>query len=296
MTLPNFFLIGPPRTASTSLYHWFKQHPQIYMSPMKEPNFLAFGPTQKPRYPQLEEKKASFAEYEALFDGVTNEKAVGEASVIYIFSPDAPQMIKRYCPGAKIIAVLRNPVDRAYSHYCAYLRWGWELRKDFSEVVESYREDVRAGKFTADHIQWGFYARFLRRYYEAFDARQIRVFLYDELSRNPDKVLQNILAFLEVDIAFAPDAFRRRHAIRKIPRSIAWQEFLRKPHPVKSALERVLPNGLRRSIWDTLYAANLGTKPGLQKELRREVMQIYKSDIMDLWALTGLDVSGWLSE
>src|SRR5688572_7327015 len=122
MTMPNFFVIGAQKAGTTSLYHHLKQHPQVFMSPVKEPFFFnheidssgkvvkeRFGGPVRPRRP----KYANLDEYRTLFKEVGDERAIGEASVLYHYVAGTAERIKRYVPEAKAIALLRNPADRA---------------------------------------------------------------------------------------------------------------------------------------------------------------------------------------
>ena len=119
MTLPNFIVIGAAKCGTTSLVHYLAQHPQVFMSAEKEPRFFApefftkyiSGPIRKGTIRNEMEVK----EYEGLFDDVTTEKAIGEASTEYIFFPETPKRIKKLLPDVKLIAILRNPSDRAFS-------------------------------------------------------------------------------------------------------------------------------------------------------------------------------------
>ena len=119
--LPNFLIIGAAKGGTTSLYHYLNQHPQVYMSPMKEPRFFALENEklnfQNPDKAINKTSVTSLSEYYKLFDGVTNETAIGEASPLYMYSTKAVERIAHYVPTAKLIAILRNPVDRAYSCY-----------------------------------------------------------------------------------------------------------------------------------------------------------------------------------
>src|SRR5580704_17949873 len=123
MTLPNFFIIGAARSGTTALYEYLRQHPQIYMSPIKEPNYFAFyGQGIHYRGPRDQELVRSsyvpsLKAYEAQFSGVAKEIAVGEASPWYLYLPEAPERIRRKVPDAKLAAILRNPVDRAFSAF-----------------------------------------------------------------------------------------------------------------------------------------------------------------------------------
>src|SRR5215218_4707583 len=123
MTMPNFLIIGAGKSGTTSLYHYLGQHPEVFMSPMKEPKFFCFeGERPNFRGPGDDEEinrkcVTTIDAYRALFDGVACEKAVGEASSMYLYYPKAPERIDHHVAGVRLIAVLRNPVDRAYSSY-----------------------------------------------------------------------------------------------------------------------------------------------------------------------------------
>jgi len=130
MTIPNFLIIGAAKSGTTSLYHALKQHPKIFMSPVKEPNFFALEGgelnypqgTVDPRY--LAQCITTKEEYNQQFEGVSNEIAVGEASPIYLYHPQAPVRIKNCLPNVKIIVILRNPIERAYSNFLHHIREG----------------------------------------------------------------------------------------------------------------------------------------------------------------------------
>src|SRR5918998_2242905 len=128
MTMPNFLLIGAMKAGTTAFYQLLDKHPQVYMSPNKEPNFFAFeGEKLDFRAPSDIEGLNRHAvteieEYQALFDGVSGEKAIGEASHWYMYKPEASGRIKHHLPEAKLIAVLRDPAERAYSEFLHFVR------------------------------------------------------------------------------------------------------------------------------------------------------------------------------
>src|SRR5262245_28683977 len=111
MTLPTFLIIGAGRSGTTSLYHYLRQHPEVFMSPVKEPIYFALGPNLVFTGPAadwvLDQAAKTREEYEALFAGVTNEKAIGEASPRYLASPDAAGRIRETIPEARLVAILR---------------------------------------------------------------------------------------------------------------------------------------------------------------------------------------------
>src|SRR5262249_39324802 len=132
VVLPNFFVIGAPKAGTTSLYEYVAQHPDVYMSPVKEPAYF------KPRHPpggEDAEPEDRLAAYVALFDGVAGEHVVGEATPSYLQSASAAARIRDAVPDARLVAVLRNPVDRAYSGYSMRVQQGTEDRT-FVEAMD----------------------------------------------------------------------------------------------------------------------------------------------------------------
>jgi len=179
--MPNFLIIGAMKSGTTSLYHYLKQHPQIYMSPVKEPKFFALegepfysdsrGSGGLARIKGIRELKS----YQEQFEGVSHEIAIGEASPLYIYVPKAVERIKYYIPEAKLIAILRHPVDRAYSHFLHWIQRGLEpLDSNFESVIRE--EEIRISQDWSPnwhYKQRGSYYQQLKRYYENFNREQI---------------------------------------------------------------------------------------------------------------------------
>jgi Sulfotransferase family len=299
MTLPNFFVIGTGKCGTTSLYHYLKQHPQIYMSPLKEPDFFRFegeppcfkGPGDE-RY--THRVITRLEDYRALFAGVSDEPAIGEASQSYL-RPKAAHRIRHYIPEAKLIAVLRDPVERAYSAYLALVRDGREWL-DFDGALKEEEARAKANW----HGSWryrhgGFYCSRLRRYYELFGRDQIRVYLYEDLKGDPVGMTHDIFRFLEVDDTFVPDT-SLRYNVSGIPRSRALHTFLNRPNRLKTVVGSVLPGGPRNRLSANMRNRNLTEPPPLPESTRKELTDAYREDILELQDLIGRDLSGWLSE
>ena len=143
---PNFFLVGAAKSGTTTLSKMLEAHPEVYLSPIKEPNYFSkdilpekFEPVyrkntffaDKTYFSQKPLKKVHLSfvreekEYMALFEDAGNEKAIGECSTSYLYSSEAAEEIRKFQPDAKIIVILRNPVTRAFSHYLMGLRFGY---------------------------------------------------------------------------------------------------------------------------------------------------------------------------
>ena len=150
VALPNFLIIGAAKAGTTSLYRYLEQHPEVYMSPVKEPKFFALGGERLDyRGPGDEARMrgasvTSLEDYRELFRGVSTETAVGEASTLYLYSERAAARIKHHVPDVKLIAVLRNPVDRAYSDFLHLVRDGIEPLTDFPQALEAEESRIRS--------------------------------------------------------------------------------------------------------------------------------------------------------
>jgi hypothetical protein len=286
--MPNFLVIGAAKCGTTALYHYLAQHPDIYMSPNKEPLFLAYDRAD----PDFSDKQrggvSTLAEYEALFDGVSTEKAIGEASTLYIYSPLAIEGIKRYVPDAKLIALLRNPADRAFSSFLQIVAMGTEPLTDFADALEAEAGRLTTRTTLTHYRNGGYYYRQLKPYYDAFGPEQIRVYLHDDLVAEPLAVLQDIFRFLDVEDSYVPDfSIRHNVAIARAPRN-SLARFLRKPDVIRP-VRRVVPASLRRRLVGVLYTA-----PPFPIEIRRQLLEDFREDILQLEGLIGRDLSAWL--
>ncbi len=295
MTLPNFLIIGAAKSGTSSLYQYLKQHPQIYMSPIKEPHFFGLeGETLNFQGSGIENDSiTNIEDYCALFQGVSNETAIGEASNSYLYLPKAPERIKYYIPSARLIAILRNPVDRAYSSFLSLMRADWEPLNDFSQALREEEARIRGNwGFLYRYQDLGFYYAQLKRYFEIFDSTQIRVYLYDDLKNNPVRVLQDIFKFIGVDEAFVPDTSTKFN-ISGIPKNKVLHNFLTGENPIKTVLRPLLPANLRAKLINRYFEKGLD-KPQLSAEARHQLSNIYREDILKLQDLSQRDLSEWL--
>lgn len=291
--LPNFLVIGAPRAGTTTLYRLLQGHPDIYMSPNKEPFFFALEGVKEPfRGPGELQGVRTIDDYERLFDDAGEARAIGEASTLYLHSKKAPINIARHVPDMKLIALLRNPVERAYSNYLEH-RWeGREPLPTFKSALEHETERSLAGWSPFwQYRSMGLYGEQLERYLRIFRADQLRIFLFDEFIQDQNTVLEAIARFLEVD-AF-PDT-RPLHANPAgIPRSLALQKAVRRQGRVKDIIKAVLPQRMRARIRGAIEEANLA-RPDMPAVVREGLAEFYRSDIERLEGILGRDLSRWL--
>jgi Sulfotransferase domain. len=298
MTMPNFLIIGAAKSGTTSLYYYLKQHPQIYMSPIKEPRFFAFdGIKMDFRGPGDRELNCQtiteIEAYRALFQAASNETAIGEASTLYIYNPRVPERVRHYVPNMKLIAILRNPVEQAYSSFMRLARDGLEPLTDFAEAIQQEENRIyNHWSFTWHYKQRGFYYIQLKRYFDLFDPDQIRIYLHEDFYNDQVGVLQDIFRFLGLDDTFVPDV-SLKHNVSGLPRSRILHTFFAGPGMIKFALERIIPEKVRWRIRIGLIHRNL-TKLTLLPDVRRQLIQDYREDILKLQGLIQRDLSGWL--
>ncbi len=296
--LPDFLVIGAPKAGTTSLYRWLRQHPQLFLPAVKETNHFAFrGRT--PSFPGWGRPPAALmasvtdpGDYARLFEGSEGASARGEVSPLYLFSPEAPEAIARTLPGARLLAVLRNPADRAFSHYLHLRRDGREPCLTFEEALEK-EEDRRRQGWSWDYYYagLGFYGEQLSRYLEHFPRGRILLFLFDDMEADPGALVREVLAFLEVDQSLSLDT-SRRYNVSGIPRLPAFQRLLASEGTAKRVIRALTPAALRRRLTPRLRDLNL-QRPALRPETRRRLFEGYAGDLAVLEGILGRSLEEW---
>jgi hypothetical protein len=291
MMMPNFLVIGAMKSGTTALYYYLEQHPEVYMSPVKEPDFFSSR-----GHKNAGDTITHLEAYQDLFRGVSGEKAIGEASHSYLYEPRAAAEIRRFIPEAKLIAILRNPTDRAYSHFLHMVRNGTEPLGDFAQALREDEVGVCTERTFQDYIGRGLYCLQLKRYFETFPREQMRVYLYEDLSSAPASTVQDAFRFLEVEDSFVPDVTLRRN-VSGFPRYKSLDSLLRSQSRVKHAVKIYLPARLRWRLsqaFDQLKTRNLVGPPPVHPEVRRQLIEVYREDVLQLQELIHRDLSGWL--
>lgn len=300
MPIPNFLIIGTAKAGTSSLYHYLNQHPQIYMSPVKEPRFFApelYTEHRKDPYrsgaKEHRDAPMSFEEYCQLFEGAVDEVALGEATTEYLYMPKAPERIQRHIPEAKLIAILRDPAERAFSAFCYQWRDGCE-KLTFEQALAAEPQRIAEHKWWPGwhYKQSGFYYQQLTRYFQVFDPGQIKVYLHDELSADPTTVVKDIFRFIGVEDDFTP-TFTRKN-VSGIPQNRFLHSLMTRDNPLKAAVKPFLPDGLRQRVSQNIHQKNMQAKPTLSPEIRHALVEDYRPDILNLQALLQRDLSKWL--
>ena len=299
MTMPNFLIIGAQKAGTTSLYRYLKEHPQIFMSSVKEPGFFAFdgdkpsfcGPGDERLFNRI---VTNIDDYCQLFAQATDEIAIGEATTLYLQSPEAAKRIKQHIPNVKLIVILRHPVDRAYSAFMHLKRDSLEEIEDFPQALMAEEQRIKDNwGFLWQYKSLSLYSKALETYFDYFDPQQIRVYLYEEFNRNPQQVLQDIFSFLQVDDKFIPDVLPR-YNISGIPKNKTLYSFLSKENRLKTLSRVLIPDKLRKQIAYHITRNNLIRKK-LDPKQKRELGKMFKDDLIKTQTMMSQDLSAWLS-
>ena len=302
MNLPNFLIIGAAKSGTSALYRYMKQHPDIYMSPIKETHFFSYKdspPNTRGPGDTINRAITDFDTYKSLFAGVTNELAIGEASPTYIYNMRAPLLIKQILPEARLITILRQPADRAFSAFMHVIRDKREPEKDFSKALELEQERINQNWGPIWHYEkGGYYFDQLSRYYNLFDRQQIRVYLHDEFSANPKLVLQDIFRFLGVDDQYIPDVSMKANVsgIQK-SETADWmmERLFNRTNPLRYIARQIVSEDLRWRVTASVRGRNLN-RPVIPPDIRVDLTARYREDILNLQKLIDRDLMHWLEK
>ena len=299
MNEPNFFIIGAQKAGTTSLYFQLHEHDQIYMSPIKEPKYFSLlekdyrfnGPGD---HTGIQENSVDdWDEYLGLFKQSKDETAIGEASTWYLYDPLVPRRINQVFPRAKLIAVLRNPVDRAFSAFLHLVRERRESCQDFECGLNKEEQRIANNYSPLWHYKSvGFYYQQLERYYALFPENQILVIIYEQYRDNPRKSLEKITEFLEVE-PFKQFTKTAQHNISGIPKSKTLDNLISNPNPIRDIAKLLIPKKYRRSLmWK--FRSSLMDKPRMDPGTRNDLISLYETEIRKLEQMLDTNLEHWL--
>ncbi|WP_299489561.1 sulfotransferase [Acaryochloris sp. IP29b_bin.137] len=308
MRKPDFLLVGAPKCGTTAMFSYLVQHPDIFAPDDSNTLESAIGGKQEIHYFDKDlafSQRPTLEEYLGYFSAAKPHQVVGDSSVFYLYSKKAAAEIKALCPNAKIIVMLRNPIDMMHSWHSQLVFWGDENIRDFKEAInaETERKKMMKRPDKADHpIECFFYkeiAQFskqLRVYFEIFDKEQIKVVIFDDFKSNTLQVYQELLHFLGCqDSGFKPK-FEIVNPNKTI-RNYKLQQIIKNP-PVRlrSLSKTLFPQQMRsriRFMLQTFNSPKRARKP-LDPSLRSILSEEFADEIQDLSGLLGRDLRFWL--
>jgi hypothetical protein len=294
---PDFFIVGAFKAGTTALYEYLRAHPQIFMSVPKEPMY--FGHDLTPRYRRMTQH-----EYLALFERARPEQHAGEASPWYLYSASAAREIRDFAPDARIVIMLRNPVDVMYSQHSQLVFNQREDVVDFGAALAAEPDRLGGQRLPPDAIRPEalFYRRSVRfaeqvrRYLEVFDRDRIKFVVFDDLVADPRAVYRATLELLDVDPSFEVDLSVYNPA--RSARSGRLQRVIFAPPPaLRGLFGRLRRISALHRLRDALVAANsrAAERPKMDPELRRALTVEFAPQVAELGGLIGRDLSAWSS-
>lgn len=302
-TQPNFFFIGGMRCGSTSLNLMLEQHPEIYMSQVKEPHYYlaeAFRNMDEPSpedrdFLETFEKGGKYRTdetYQSLFQDVGGAKIVGESSH-YLYYGGTAAAIYKHCPEARILVCLRNPVDRLFSEYLLSLRKGAE-NNSFADYVArfsaDFNEDGISDKNKVPKLNKGLQAELLQPWFEKFGSNQIKLILFDDLNQNPVETMKSVFSWLGIDQSFSP---QKIHAQKGGAIKAKWMsDAMSSRNNVLKLIKSLMPKSAKVKLRSAIFSKTL-ERPVMESETRAFLTQFYQDDVEKLSKILGKDLSRW---
>lgn len=284
---PNLFIVGAPRCGTTTLWSHLKEHPEIFMSREKELYFFDSDLWGRPEWaPTLEQYLANFS---SACDG---QQIIGEATPSYLRSKRAPTEIKSFNPDARIIIMLRNPLDVMYSLHAQALRYGTEPIKSFELALEADKK--REDRESLGYWRFTDFPDQVKRYFNLFGRERVHIIIFDDLKKDLISVCESTLHFLDVSPYVAPISGARNANLDA--RIAGLQRILAQPPRTFKIISRVLPKQLRIDISHALSRWNLVERPRrpMHHKLKKRLQREFEPKIQELSNLLERDLSGWL--
>jgi len=278
---PNFFIVGASKAGTSSLYAYLNNIPGIFMSSVKEPNFLSSANIKDRSVFQIRNEK----EYLDLFKNVKNEKIIGEASPHYLSDPESPRRIYQVSPRAKILISLRDPVERAFSHYLMYVRSGW-IKSTFQEVVNTFFEDKNRVPENIV-VGRGIYYDPIKRYLDLFGQKHIKILVFEEFIENPKSTIEEILKFLDLKYEiknFQVQVYNKYGAPRD-----ALTAYVFRNKSIKFMAEKLISASSRKFLKER-FLLKQQSKPEMDKSDKEKLIKFYRDDVVKIKTLLGRDL------
>jgi hypothetical protein len=307
----NLFLVGAAKAGTTAFQKNLSQHPQVYFCPIKEPHYfssdilvehfrkdfsdrvsfnLAKYLSNRPLHPHHQAFVKEKLQYESLFNDVENEPIIADASASYLWSVDAAKNIYNYNPQARILIVLRNPMERAFSHYLMDYKMGFSK----TSFLQSIEEDQKKPRFWGNanlYVDLGLYSQQVKRYLDLFAKDQVLIIMHEELQTSPESVATKVCQFLNIEESSDFD-LSTRHNTAKLPRNGLMTKM------VNSKLARSIKSNKLMMVVTPRISSLLFKKeslPSIQQHEKEMAFHYFEKDIEKLEHVLLVDLSHWKS-
>lgn len=304
MKKPNLFIVGHPRTGTSSLHDYLNQHPDVFMSPIKEPNYFARDFHEESD--NFHKKKLYFPfrtenQYLSLYRKWGDEKIAGEASATSLYSKVSAERIAGFNKDAKIIMMFREPVDFLFSYHSTAIFSLGENFLDFRKAL-SVEQERKQGKLLGKRVltpSFLYYSEFIKyekqvkRFLSFFSTDQLKIIIFDDFKKETDRIHGDILRFLDVDTGFVPDFT----IVNPYKKNVKWPRlkyYLFDSPYFRKTQRLLLPYGLYAKLV-RIYKKTIQSstaKSNIDLNLKKELMKKYKGEVERLGDLLQRDLVG----
>ena len=277
------FIVGAPKAGTTSLHQYMNEHSDILMSAEKEPDFFSDKELLEQGLYYGTSRIDTIEEYHSLFSEKKEESYFGEASVSYLFYPEVSKRIKKYNINSKIIIMLRNPVDRAFSHYLMDYRLGL-ISENFEKVFEK-----KQGLNFQQYFELGQYYNQVKNYFDVFGKENVHIIWYSDFKVNTKNQVLSTFNFLGINSDENID-FKKVHNSFSLPKN----NLIRRIYSVvwlREILSFFFPDKVIKFIKSLLFRK--GKKPKMNIESRNKILRYYLDDISNLENLLSVNLDRW---
>lgn len=281
---PDFIVAGAPKAGTTALINLLNESPDVdcitHLPNGQEPHFFS------------KDYHLGNDYYLNLFNNLDRNKIIGEKSVSYMTDKQVASRIHDHFPDVKLLFVLRNPIDRAYSQYKANIQRGTEYLT-FKNAIKHEKLRKLIFKNNYAYLERGYYYKMLKNYYDIFPKKQIHIIIYEKFLTHPDECMQKICSFLGVDDSFIPSL----NMSKKYNESI--RPKFKLPQFFVMLYRKYSPLSMRKGFIDSLILKlesvnRVSTPfPKVETDLRKELMDLFDFPNKQLQQLTGSDLSVW---
>ena len=265
---PTFFIVGAPRSGTTSLYNYLKTIPEIFMSPVKEPGY--FIPND---FRGFTKKK-----YLELFKNVKDEIMIGEASAGYLASREASLKIKKEIPHAKIIITLRDPVERTFSDYLNNLRTG-NVKRTFEQDFHNFLSNDEQKSHLKKSIPVSMFFEQVENYLNIFGKESVKILIFEETIKDTKKAIEDVLEFLDIERQI-PENFEKQYNAYSEPLG-GFGTNIAKNKTISKIAKKVFPNKNRENMLRTILNKK-GKKPKMSEEIKIKLQNLFLEDVKKL--------------
>ncbi len=291
---PNFFIVGAARSGTTSLYEYLGRVPSVYMPTVKEPHYFAPSVPENNHISRFVTHDKT--KYLSLYKDVKEEQAIGEASPSYLLDVDSPKAIHSIVPDARIIMILRDPIERAFSHYLMNVRERWETLPFYDAIQKDYNRSHKGYFVSHLYVETGFYSTQVEQYLKTFGPSRVKILIFEEFIKDTEAAVKEVLKFLglpsyvprNVKIVYNPHShpIDRGQLGRRVSKMALRSKTATR---AREGLRTVLPDSLWRimrkkflpfkdSLTQKVILETHG-KPVMSHDARLFLQQLYRDDV-----------------